>query len=824
MLLILHDPAGSGFTRPPDHDPAAVRAVDLPEGRATLFHPDPRTAAVMLELDPDALGAELPSPGYGGYAAGRTLGAALARLFPADARPGAEAPRPIEARLSVVWCPGGEPVLARLFGPLGYTVSADRLPLDPERPAAGKSAFCSLTLAGRQRPGELLSHLRVLLPVVDGAPRGMSDEVAAELWSEGEPWLETHPERGQLERFFRRRAAGSSRHGERHDAVLRAIKESAPRRVLDLGCGEGTLFDRLVEDPELEEVVGVEVSLDELAEAEARLAPGGRGRLLHGSLAYRDTRLAGFDAAALVEVIEHLEPPQLAALEGAVWETARPARVVVTTPNAEYNALFENPTRRRHPDHRFEWTRAEFREWAEGVAARHGYAARYGPVGPEDARLGPLTQMAVFERLAEIPGPAAPAGTDSPRRSGAGIALEDVAGERSISTRLAGPVRVSARGAAAALEAMSRFGADPGWLVCLPPVAPAPAAAGGAPEHPLAALELYRARGVERVVLQELHTGTEVVAVVCRDAEAARRRFPAAEGGTGAVYSAAARPFFASRAAEEAFLERLRGALEAGGAWERLASDWVALEGVIGPEAVVRDMNPRLGPAPALHAGLASAAAATLGAAQAALADAAGAGADAADLLDRTRLRAARAAAYSAACRRFRGPPRAQGDLRLAAVRVLAAGGAVHAERDPRWHGELLAAACRAAPETLLAADQPVFGVRDPAGERDVLAWWDASRARGSAGVLVRPLQMPADGGHGPLPPAIQCRSEDALALERGPEPRSGGRRLEEDADRAARGWALAVEALERFTCGDPIAAVHQCVFGALALELGARR
>ncbi|HET7464609.1 MAG TPA: methyltransferase domain-containing protein, partial [Longimicrobium sp.] len=686
----------------------------------------------------------------------------------------------------------------------------------------GPSAFCSLTLAGCLCPGEVLSHLCVLLSIFDGAPGAMSDAAAAELWSEGEAWLETHPERELLERFFRRHGAGSSRHGERHDAVLRALKECAPRRVLDLGCGQGTLFDRLVDDPELDEVVGVEVALDELARAEARLPAGGRGRLLHGSLAYRDTRLAGFDAAALVEVIEHLEPRQLAALEGAVWETARPATVVVTTPNAEYNALFDPPTRRRHPDHRFEWTRAEFREWAEGVAARHGYAARYGPVGPEDARLGPLTQMAVFERLAEPPAPAAP---DSPRRADAGIHLDQVAGERPISTRLAGPVRVSARGAAAALESMSRFGADPGWLVCLPPDAPAPDASETAPEDPRAALAFYRARGVETVVLQELHAGTPVVAVVCRHAEAARRRFPAAAGGTGAVYSAAARPFFATPAAEEAFLQRLRDALEAGGAWERLGSEWVALEGVIGPEAaVVHDMNPRLGPQKALHAGLASAALATLAAAQAALEDAASAGAGTAALLGRTRLRAASAAAYSAACRPFRGVVRRQADLRFTPVRVLASQGAVHAERDPRWHGELLAAACHAAPHTLLAAEQSVAGLLDPAGERDARAWWEAALARGSAGVLVRPVEAPADGAHAPLPPAIQCRSADVRALERGPEPRSGGSRFEEDAERAAREWALAVEALERFTRGEPVAAVHQCVFGALALKLGARR
>jgi 3' terminal RNA ribose 2'-O-methyltransferase Hen1 len=174
--------------------------------------------------------------------------------------------------------------------------------------------------------------------------------------------------------------------------------------VLDLGCGEGKLLRRLAEDSQFAEVVGMDVSTRALAIAEERLrrtrhldGPG-RVKLLHGSLVYRDARLAGFDAAAAVEVIEHLDPPRLTAFERVIFEFARPAAVVLTTPNVEYNVNFPGLAagKSRHRDHRFEWTRAEFRTWAEGVAKRHGYTVTFSGIGEEDPAVGSPTQMAVF--------------------------------------------------------------------------------------------------------------------------------------------------------------------------------------------------------------------------------------------------------------------------------------------------------------------------------------------------------------------------------------------------------------------------------------------
>jgi 3' terminal RNA ribose 2'-O-methyltransferase Hen1 len=177
--------------------------------------------------------------------------------------------------------------------------------------------------------------------------------------------------------------------------------------VVDLGCGEGRLLERLLDDRQFTRIVGMDVSHRALEIAAQRLRldrlpPKQRERieLLHGSLVYRDRRLTGFDAAAVVEVVEHLDPPRLAAFERAAFELARPRTVVLTTPNAEYNVRWESlPAGRfRHKDHRFEWTREQFQGWATRIAERFGYAARFAPVGPVDPVVGSPTQMGVFTR------------------------------------------------------------------------------------------------------------------------------------------------------------------------------------------------------------------------------------------------------------------------------------------------------------------------------------------------------------------------------------------------------------------------------------------
>lgn len=193
----------------------------------------------------------------------------------------------------------------------------------------------------------------------------------------------------------------------RRQAVLTVLREVGASRVVDMGCGEGAMVRELLDDPAFAEVVGVDVSDRALRLAERRLNLDRRSdhvrervRLLLSALTYRDQRLAGFDAAVLMEVIEHVDPPRLAALEQTVFGCARPVTVVVTTPNVEYNQLFPwlPGGALRHPDHRFEWTRAQFQEWARQVATRTGYRVGFRPVGAEDPEAGPPTQMAVFQR------------------------------------------------------------------------------------------------------------------------------------------------------------------------------------------------------------------------------------------------------------------------------------------------------------------------------------------------------------------------------------------------------------------------------------------
>jgi 3' terminal RNA ribose 2'-O-methyltransferase Hen1 len=312
---------------------------------------------------------------------------------------------------------GSEDLVRRLFEPLGYAVDV----------AAVGTRHVSLRLGGTLRLAELLTHLYVLLPVLDDFKHYFVDESEVEkLMRRGEGWLPSHPERELIARRYlkhERRLYNPliatfevEDAGEREEAleervllrdqrlgtVQAVLQASGAKRVLDLGCGPGALLERLVRDG-YEQVTGVDVSDRALTIAARRLKldrDPGRATLLHSPLTYRDRRLAGYDAAALVEVIEHFDPPRLAAVEANVFGSAQPATVVVTTPNVEYNRLWETlpAGARRHRDHRFEWTRAEFAAWAGRVAGEYVYRVRFLPVGPEDPECGPPTQMAVFER------------------------------------------------------------------------------------------------------------------------------------------------------------------------------------------------------------------------------------------------------------------------------------------------------------------------------------------------------------------------------------------------------------------------------------------
>jgi len=352
----------------------------------------------------------------------------------------ADTPLPLEVRIAVLPCRGGEVLLRRLFEPLGYEVMATRHPLDEEFPEWGESPYFTVTLKATVRLSDLLTHLYVLIPVLDDDKHyWVGDAEVEKLLRHGEGWLREHPERELITNRYLKHQRRLAREAlsrligdeepaadevaethareeeaiekpislaeQRIGAVMAALRSSGGTRVLDLGCGEGRLLRELLKDKAFAEIVGMDVSHRalEIASQKLRLEDlpriqKDRIRLIHGSLTYRDKRLAGYDAATVVEVVEHQDPPRLAAFERVLFEFARPQTIVVTTPNVEYNVKFETlpAGKMRHKDHRFEWTRAEFQSWANTIATRFGYSVRFSPIGPEDQTVGSPTQMGIF--------------------------------------------------------------------------------------------------------------------------------------------------------------------------------------------------------------------------------------------------------------------------------------------------------------------------------------------------------------------------------------------------------------------------------------------
>jgi 3' terminal RNA ribose 2'-O-methyltransferase Hen1 len=445
-------------------NPARVQSFAQNFGTAHVFYPEATaercTVALLLEVDPVGLVRNRRGPAGERFAleqyvndrpyvASSFLSVAIADVFGSamtgkcKERPElAEKPIPLQAKLAVLPCRGGEKVLRSLFEPLGYRVQAQGYPLDSKFPDWGESSYYTVCLEGTVRLSELLTHLYVLIPVLDNDKHyWVGDDEVEKLLKRGEGWLATHPQRDlitarylkyrrnlindALERLVGEEEPAADEAQQAHaqeeaaveqkislneqrlGTVLAALKSSGAKRVIDLGCGEGKLLQVLLKEREFEQIVGLDVSFRALEIAKDRLnlerlpeMKRQRIQLLHGSLIYRDKRLEGFDAAAVVEVIEHLDPPRLAAFERVLFEFARPGAVVLTTPNSEYNVKWESlpAGKLRHKDHRFEWTRGQFQQWAARIAQRFDYKVRFLPVGPEDAALGSPTQMGIFER------------------------------------------------------------------------------------------------------------------------------------------------------------------------------------------------------------------------------------------------------------------------------------------------------------------------------------------------------------------------------------------------------------------------------------------
>ncbi|GEC03646.1 3' terminal RNA ribose 2'-O-methyltransferase Hen1 [Streptomyces spinoverrucosus] len=387
------------------------------------------------------------------YAASSLLAVALSGVFSSamrgvcNARP-ERAAEPLPLRIEVPALParGGPDLVRGLFEPLGWAVTAEPVPLDTEFPQWGDSRYVRLVLESEALTlAAALRHLYVLLPVLDDAKHyWVSSDEVDKLLRAGEGWLPDHPEQKLITSRYLSRRWSLTREAmerlelvrlaeaddsevedldnaveaeteqeekptplavQRREAIVAALQESGAARVLDLGCGQGQLVQTLLKDVRFTEIVGVDVSMRALTIASRRLKldrmgerQAARVKLFQSSLAYTDNRLKGYDAAVLSEVIEHLDLPRLPALEYAVFGAAHPRTVLVTTPNVEYNVRWETlPAGHvRHGDHRFEWTREEFRAWADAVTERHGYDVEFRPVGPDDPEVGPPTQMAVF--------------------------------------------------------------------------------------------------------------------------------------------------------------------------------------------------------------------------------------------------------------------------------------------------------------------------------------------------------------------------------------------------------------------------------------------
>ena len=440
-----------------------MQSFDLTFGKAYVFYPEASearcTAALMLEVDPIGLvrrrdGDSRTLEEYVNdrpYVASSFMSVAIGDVF-GTAMAGrcrerpelAAQPLPLEATITVVPCRGGEAFLRRLFEPLGYEVQATQHILDEANPEWGPSRYFSVGLRRECRLSDLLTHLYVLIPVLDDHKHYfVGDDEVQKLIRRGEGWLASHPEREVIANRYLRHQKSLTRRAleqlvaeevpdvdeveiehnaeevrlekpiglneQRIGAAIAAIKASGARRVLDLGCGEGNLLRALTKEKSFTQIVGVDASHRALEIANRRLhlerlpeKQRARLSLLHGSLTYRDARLGGFEAAAVLEVVEHLDPARLNAFERCLFEFARPQRVVLTTPNIDYNVKFENlpAGKLRHKDHRFEWTRAQFQAWGKSVCERFGYEVRFLPIGPDDPALGSPTQMALFTRPA----------------------------------------------------------------------------------------------------------------------------------------------------------------------------------------------------------------------------------------------------------------------------------------------------------------------------------------------------------------------------------------------------------------------------------------
>ncbi len=436
------------------------------------------------------------------------------------------------------------------------------------------------------------------------------------------------------------------------------------------------------------------------------------------------------------------------------------------------------------------------------VAARETYAQPVKPLAAVAETAASLTSQQVHDDLLDI---------------------DDVIGKRIVTTRLHHNVTVREENALAALEVMSRFAANPKWLIYLPPTM-SPTETTEKPgllEHPAEAFAYFRREGVPRVVCEEKHMGSRAVVIVCRDEDAARRRFGVVGEGIGICYTRTGRRFFDDRKIEKEFLEKVRGAVDAAGFWQQFETDWICLDAELMPwSAKAQELLRQQ------YAAVGAAAKASLTETVVSLEHLASKNGDALPLIEKYKQRLEATKLYIDSYRRYCWPVQLVSDLKLAPFHLLATEGQVHIQRDHMWHMEKLAEVCKASDGLLLATSYRQVDVTDTASVEEATQWWQELTGRGGEGMVVKPLDFIVRGRRGLTQPAVKCRGPEYLRIIYGPEyllpenlERLRSRSVSTKRSLALREFALGIEALERFVRQEPLRRVHECVFGVLALE-----
>lgn len=441
-------------------NPERAQQFELAYGKAYVFYPEVSnertTAALLLDIDPLDLARGKVGSKDGGlfdyvndrpYASTSFMSTAMVRIFGTamngrcDKLPElAEKPLKLTACLSSIKDNGDTELAKELFEPLGYSVRTERTILDDNFPEWGMSPYIDLTISGIVKLSELLNHLYVLIPVFDRQKHYYiaKDEIQ-KLLDHGEGWLAAHPYREKItRRYFSARKSYARKaldillsddvtdeeiieneesteekkahtplNTQRMEAVKNVVLASGASSVIDLGCGECRLTSLLLDEPQIKKVTACDVSVNVLEKAAQRLhfdrmQPYRKNKLtlMQASLTYRDKRFEGYDCACVIEVIEHIEPMRIPAFERALFEFAAPRTVIITTPNIEYNSNYEHMQENslRHKDHRFEWTRSEFKDWTEHICEKFGYSCEISGIGDTDEKSGTPTQMGVFTK------------------------------------------------------------------------------------------------------------------------------------------------------------------------------------------------------------------------------------------------------------------------------------------------------------------------------------------------------------------------------------------------------------------------------------------